>query len=63
MTATIDELLMALQDPNKENKLENSSDTWRRIANKDKFAELGLDDGELESFLKEWIEDNPYQDL
>ena len=63
MTATIDDLLNALQNPNSESKLENTRETWERIGNKDKFSELGLDDGELEAFLKEWIDENPYSAL
>lgn len=63
MTATIDELLMALQSPNKESKLENTREAWSRIGRKDNFSELGLDDGELEQFLKEWIDNNPYSNL
>lgn len=63
MTATIDELLMALQSPNKENKLENSRDTWERIGNKDKFEELGLEGSDLDEFLKEWIDNNPYSNI
>jgi hypothetical protein len=61
---TIDDLLNALQNPEKAGvTLENSKETWRRIGDKDKFAELGLDDGELESFLKEWMDENPYANL
>lgn len=62
--ATIDDLLRALQNPNEGNaKLRNDYDTWRRIGNKDDFAELGLSSGELEGFLKEWIGDNPYESI
>ena len=58
--ATIDELLNALQNPNKPTVLENSEETWRRIGNKDKFEELGMEASELETFLKEWMDENPY---
>lgn len=58
--ATIDELLNALQNPNKPTVLENSQETWRRIGNKDKFEELGMEASELETFLKEWMYENPY---
>lgn len=58
--ATIDELLNALQNPNKPIVLENSEETWRRIGNKDKFEELGMEASELETFLKEWMDENPY---
>ena len=63
MTVTIDDLLNALQNPDNPSKLENSRETWSRIGNKDKFSELGLDDSELNDFLKEWISDNPYNNL
>lgn len=42
MTVTIDELLNALQNPDKVT-LENNKDTWSRIGNKDSFEELGLE--------------------
>lgn len=63
MTVTIDDLLNALQNPDNPSKLENTKDTWSRIGNKDKFSELDLDDGELEQFLKEWVDNNPYSSL
>ena len=63
MTVTIDDLLNALQNPDQPSKLENTRETWERIGNKDKFSELGLDDGELEQFLKEWIDNNPYSSI
>ena len=63
MTVTIEDMLNALQNPNQPSKLDNTRETWERIGNKDKFSELGLDDGELEAFLKEWIDENPYSAL
>lgn len=63
MTVSIEDLLNALQDPNKPSTLENNSDTWRRIGAKDKFSELGLEGSELDSFLEEWIADNPYNSI
>lgn len=60
MTISIDDLLNALQNPDKPSTLENNSDTWRRIGARDKFSELGLEGSELDSFLEEWIADNPY---
>jgi hypothetical protein len=63
MTVTIDDMLRALQTPNQSNKLDNTRETWERIGRKDNFSELGLDDGELEQFLKEWIDNNPYSAL
>ena len=63
MELTIDDLLNALQNPEKAVLLENNSETWSRIGNKDKFSELGLEDSELNDFLKEWISDNPYNNM
>ena len=63
MIVTIEDMLNALQNPNQPSKLDNTRETWERIGNKDKFSELGLDDGELEAFLKEWIDENPYSAL
>lgn len=60
--ATIDDLLAALQNPDKI-ELQNTVDTWRRIGNKDSFDELGLSSGELDDFLKDWVEENPYMNL
>lgn len=59
---TIDDLLNSLQNPKKVT-LENSKETWRRIGQKDSFSELGLEPSELESFLQEWMNDNPYNNL
>ena len=62
--ATIDDLLNALQNPNEGNKkLRNDYETWRRIGNKDDFAELGLSSGELDDFLRDWISENPYENI
>ena len=64
MELTIDDLLNALQNPEKANmSLENNSETWSRIGNKDKFSELELGESELNDFLKDWISDNPYNNL
>ena len=63
MTVTIDDLLNALQNPDNPSKLENSRETWERIGNRDKFSELGLEGSELDDFLKEWIMENPYENL
>lgn len=47
-----------------ERRLENTKETWKRIANRDSFDELEFnDDAEKESFLKEFIEENPYKDI
>jgi len=56
---------MALQSPDAPSKgtLENNTETWRRIAEKDRFDELGLDGGDLDDFLREWVKDNPYSNI
>jgi hypothetical protein len=59
---TIDDLLKALQSP-KTASLENSREVWARIGRRDSFPELGLEPSELESFLKEFVESNPYSNL
>ena len=63
MTVTIDDLLNALQNPDNPSKLENSRETWSRIGNRDKFEELDIPESELDSFLSEWIAENPYNNL
>lgn len=62
MKLTIDDLLDSLKNPKKV-ELENSKETWRRIGNKDSFSELGLQPSELESFLKEFTENNEYSNI
>jgi|TARA_R110000868_G_scaffold97742_3_gene268910 hypothetical protein len=64
MALTIDDLLNSLQNPNTTSKLENSKETWERIGNKDSFSELNMSSrSELESFLKDWVNDNPYNNI
>ena len=63
MALTIDDLLNSLQNPNTTSKLENSKETWERIGNKDSFSELGLEPSELDSFLKDFVKDNPYNNI
>ena len=64
MALTIDDLLNSLQNPEKtSSKLENSKSTWERIGRKDSFSELGMKSSELESFLQEWVKENPYNNL
>jgi hypothetical protein len=58
----IDDLLNALENPEKIT-LENTLETWKRIANDDQFEELGLDKGDLEEFLQEWMADNDYNNI
>ena len=60
--ATLDELLNALENPNKP-ELPNTEGTWNRIGNKDSFDELGLEKTELEEFLSEWMEENSYNNI
>jgi|TARA_R110000851_G_scaffold287804_1_gene441866 arsenate reductase-like glutaredoxin family protein len=58
---TIEELLKALNTTETGlRELMNSKETWERIGNDDAFSELGLTEGELEEFLQEWIDNNPY---
>lgn len=64
MALTIDDLLNSLQNPEKtSSKLENNKSTWERIGRKDSFSELGMKSSELESFLQEWVKENPYNNL
>ena len=64
MALTIDDLLNSLQNPEKSSKkLENTKETWRRIQNRDSFSELGIPSSELDSFLNDWIKDNPYNNI
>ena len=61
---TIDDLLNSLEDPNAaEDTLPNNINTWSRIGSSDKFAELGLESSKLESFLNEWMDNNPYSNI
>jgi hypothetical protein len=63
MTVTIDDLLNALQNLDQPNKLDNTRETWERIGNKDRFEELDLEGSDLDEFLKEWIDNNPYSNI
>lgn len=66
MKPTIDDLLNALTNPASlpsNSTLENSKDTWKRIGQKDSFAELNLDNSELTAFLKEWTSENDYNNI
>jgi hypothetical protein len=66
----IDDLLSALKNPDAidENikadlpSLANTADTWTRIGQKDSTlaTDIGIEESELNDFLKEWVEDNPY---
>ena len=61
---TIDDLLEALKNPEpaQHSDLENNKDTWYRIGERDRTiaADIGIEESELDSFLKDWIKDNPY---
>ena len=66
--ASIEDLLNQLKSSGgpvtpKSKGLPNNKDTWRRIANKDSFSELELSVSELDSFLSEWIKENPYNNI
>lgn len=65
MALTIEDLLKALKNPAEEEKkrLENTKDTWSRIGSGDSFAELGLEPTDLQTFLAEFINDNPYNNI
>lgn len=62
MEITIEDLLNALQNPDGVT-LENTSETWMRIGNKDSFDELGLTPSELDDFLSDWIQQNDYNNI
>lgn len=67
---TIDDLLAALKDPNAIDEdikavvcgLENTKEIWARIGAKDSTlaTDLGIEQSELNDFLKEWTSENPY---
>lgn len=67
---TIDDLLAALKDPNAIDKdlkanpgsLSNTKEIWERIGRKDTTLalEIGIEQSELNDFLKEWTANNPY---
>jgi hypothetical protein len=63
MTISINDLLHALQNPDKVVALENTKETWTRIGIKDSFEELGLEPSELDAFLSEWLGENPYENV
>ena len=71
MMTQIEEILHSMQNKHQirekiegEKTLENSSETWKRIGNKDSFDELNFDsDAEKENFLKEWTETNSYSNM
>jgi len=65
----IDDLLNALKNPDaipedqkREKSLANTKETWERIGRKDATlaVDIGIEESELNDFLKEWVEDNPY---
>jgi hypothetical protein len=68
---TIEELLNSMQGKYKirdktlnGKSLPNNVDTWNRIANRDSFSEfLFSDESEKDKFLREWINENPYNNI
>lgn len=62
---TIEMLLKSLESSNNfiSITLLNNVKTWSRIGNKDSFSELGLEGSELNDFLKDWIDNNPYSNI
>jgi hypothetical protein len=67
---TIDDLLNSLQDPSTEEQkrkgLKNDHDTWTMIGERDFegiAVKAGIDEEEVNDFLKEWVEDNPYANI
>jgi len=62
MSLTIEDLLKEINN-SKSVKLENNAETWKRIGKKDSFPELNLPKGDLESFLAEWVANNPYNNI
>ena len=69
----INDLLNALKNPDSIDEsikadlpsLANTADTWTRIGQKDSTlaSDIGIEESELNDFLKEWIEDNPYNNI
>lgn len=55
--ATFEDLLNSITSSGNVKKLENTRETWERIANKDSFPEL-----ENQS-IEEWIQENPYSNI
>ena len=61
---TIQDLLRSIQqNVNDRVSLDNNKNTWRKIGERDRFSELGLNSSELEDFLKEWVSDNEYSNI
>ena len=67
---TIEELLKLMYTLSSDKKskdsvtLENTIETWKRIANKDSFLLLNFSsESEKEKFLSEWCADNPYNNI
>ena len=70
---SIDDLLNALKNPHsisedlkakkpKLSSLANTAETWARIGAKDSTlaGDIGIETSELNDFLKDWVEENPY---
>lgn len=64
MALNLDDLLDALSKASEtEKKLANTKENWARLGRRDSFEELGLSGQELEDFLKEWAQENPYSNI
>lgn len=58
---TIEELLNQLSE---KADLPNTRDTWRRLGERDEFAELAFaSESDKESFLSEWASQNDYNNI
>lgn len=63
---TIDDLLEALKTPTQgESVLLNTTEIWARIGERDRTLahDFGISESELDSVLKDWIKDNPYNNI
>ena len=63
--ASLKDMLNALQSPIDaiKSKLANTFDTWSKIGSKTIYDELEGDQSEMDAFLNEWIEENPYSNI
>jgi len=63
---TIEELLNQLSEKAdlKDISLPNTRDTWRRLGERDEFAELAFaSESDKERFLSEWASQNDYNNI
>lgn len=66
----IDDLLAALKNPSEHAEangtLANTRETWALIGDRDWgtiAGKIGLDESEVNDFIKSWVEDNPYHNI